>query len=113
MTLFFLAVIAAAAVAFVLHPVFAASPPGEGRSAVVDRPGGREALRLAERREQLLLALAELDFEKEAGKIVESEHATSRAALLAETAAVTARLDELLGRTSDNDRANQPPREPQ
>ena len=89
MTLFLLAVLAAAASVFVLQPVF-------GRAASQPRnPTDRTVLRLVEKRDQLLVALAELDFEKDAGKIAEAEHRTTRAQLLAEAASVTGRLDAL------------------
>lgn len=90
MTLFLLAVLAAMATAFVLQPVFAASP-GAG-----DERGGRasrDALRLTEKRDQLLLAIAELDFERDAGKVGAAEHGAARSALLAEAATVTEALD--------------------
>ena len=89
MTFALLALLAAAATVFVLQPVFGSSDP---------EPQGapdRTAIRLTEKRDQLLLALAELDFEKDAGKIGKEEHQVRRARLLAEAAAVTARLDEV------------------
>ena len=89
MTLILLAVLAAAATAFVLQPVFS------GPETAPRRETDRNVLRLQEKRDQLLLTLAELDFEKDAGKIAPGEHAASRAAVLADTAAVVARLDEL------------------
>lgn len=92
MTLFLLATLAAVATAFVLQPVFAASA-GDGEDA--GGSTGRDALRLTERRDQLLLAIAELDFEKDAGKVGAAEHEAARAALLVETASVTQALDAL------------------
>lgn len=89
MTLALLAVLAAAATAFVLQPVFF------GPETAPRHETDRTVLRLREKREQLLLTLAELDFEKDAGKIAPAEHAASRAGVLAQTAQVTARLDEL------------------
>ncbi len=89
MTLVLLAVLAAAATAFVLQPVFS------GPETAPRRETNRNVLRLREKRDQLLLTLAELDFEKDAGKIAPGEHAASRAEVLAQAAAVTARLDEL------------------
>ncbi len=88
MTLLLLAALAAAATAFVLQPLFVPEP-------TTPREADRAVLRLVERRDQLLLALAELDFERDAGKIAPGEHEASRARVLAEAAAVTARLDEL------------------
>ena len=92
MTLVLLAVLAAAATAFVLQPIFS------GPETAPRQETDRTVLRLQEKREQLLLTLAELDFEKDAGKIAPAEHAASRAAVLAEAAAVTAKLDELTAR---------------
>lgn len=89
MTLLLLAVLAAAATAFVLQPVFS------GPETAPREETDRTVLRLQEKRDQLLLTLAELDFEKDAGKIAVSEHAASRGAVLVQAAEVTARLDEL------------------
>ena len=89
MTLVLLAVLAAAATAFVLQPVFS------GPETAPRRETDRTVLRLREKREQLLLTLAELDFERDAGKIAAAEHAASRASVLAQTAQVSARLEEL------------------
>ena len=88
MTLVLLAVLAAAATAFVLQPVFS------GPETAPRQQTDRTVLRLREKRDQLLLTLAELDFEKDAGKIAPAEHATSRAAVLVQAAEVTAQLDE-------------------
>lgn len=90
MTLVVLAILATLATAFVLQPVFAASPGEADRSG---GPASRDALRLTEKRDQLLLAIAELDFERDAGKVGETEHQAARGALLAEAAAVTEALD--------------------
>lgn len=89
MILVLLTVLAAAATVWVLQPVFGA-PERSARDT-----SDPTVLRLFETRDQLLVALAELDFERDAGKIAEGEHRTSRAQLLAEAAAVTARLDAL------------------
>ena len=102
MTLLLLAVLAAAATAFVLQPVFS------GPETTPRHETDRALLRLQERRDQLLLTLAELDFEKDAGKIAPAEHAASRGAVLAEAAVVTARLDELTSAA-----AARKPRKPQ
>ena len=101
MTLILLAVLAAAATAFVLQPVFS------GPETAPRRETDRTVLRLQEKREQLLLTLAELDFEKDAGKIAPEEHAASRATVLAQTAQVTAQLDALERRSSDRHRPAQ------
>ncbi len=89
MTLVFLAALAAIATGFVLQPVFAAP----ASAPAPECPADRKALRLAERRRQLLLAIAELDFERDAGKVGEEEHRAARAALLEEAAAVSEALD--------------------
>ena len=89
MTLVLLAVLAAAATAFVLQPVFS------GPETAPRHETDRTVLRLREKRDQLLLTLAELDFEKDAGKIAPAEHAASRTAVLVQAAEVTAQLDEM------------------
>ena len=89
MTLVLLAVLAAAATAFVLQPVFS------GPETAPRQETDRTVLRLREKRDQLLLTLAELDFEKDAGKIAPAEHAASRAAVLVQAAEVTAQLDQM------------------
>ncbi len=87
MIVFLLAGIAAAATAFVLQPVFGRTESGGPTGS------DRTALRLMEKRDQLLAALAELDFERDAGKIAEGEHRTSRRQLLVEAASVTRQLE--------------------
>lgn len=87
MTLILLGLLAAAATAWVLQPVFGSAPAGE--AAALDPV----ALRLVERREQLLVALAELDFERDAGKLSPDEHRSLRERLMVETAEVTRALD--------------------
>lgn len=89
MTLVFLAALAAVATGFVLQPVFADS----AGAPAPERPADRKALRLTERLQQLLLAIAELDFERDAGKVGGEEHRAARAALLEEAAAVSEALD--------------------
>ncbi len=88
MTLLLLALLAAAATAWVLQPVFGAESGKE--TAAVDPA----VVRLVERRDQLVLALAELDFERDAGKVAPAEHESARARLLVEAAEVTKELDE-------------------
>jgi hypothetical protein len=50
--------------------------------------------RLAERREAVLAALRDLDFDRAVGKVTEEDHGLLRQALLAEAAEATAQLDE-------------------
>ena len=107
MTLVLLAVLAAAATAFVLQPVFS------GPETAPRQETDRTVLRLREKRDQLLLTLAELDFEKDAGKIAPAEHAASRAAVLVQAAEVTAQLDVLERRSSGPHRENWPASPPQ
>jgi len=85
-----LGVLATAATLFVLQPVLR----GRESSVRSETPVDPERLRLHERRDQLLLGLAELDFERDAGKLGIEEHEQTRSRLLAEAARVTARLDE-------------------
>ncbi len=87
-----LGVLAAAATAFALQPLFASA---DVSTAAPRTEAERERLRLAEKRDQLLMGLAELDFERDAGKLAGAEHEETRTRLLAEAARVTARLDEL------------------
>ncbi len=94
MILTLLGVLATAATLFVLQPVFRGR---ESSAAAPETPADRERLRLHEKRDQLLLGLAELDFERDAGKLAGKEHEETRSRLLAEAARVTARLDELDG----------------
>ncbi len=93
MTLALLSLLAAAATAFVLQPIFGKKETWLPAAAAPDRA----ALRLHEKRDQLLLALAELDFERDAGKIGAREHRARRSRLLAEAARATAELDALAG----------------
>ena len=72
-----------------LQPVFS------GPETAPRQETDRTVLRLREKRDQLLLTLAELDFEKDAGKIAPAEHAASRTAVLVQAAEVTAQLDEM------------------
>ncbi len=88
MTLVLLALLAAAATAWVLQPLFRPEAPAPGLR--VDPT----VLRLQERREQLVLALADLDFERDAGKLAEDEHRELRGRVLLEAAEVTRALDE-------------------
>lgn len=87
MTLALLGLLAAASTVWVLQPIFRAEAAPSSR---VDPT----ALRLQERRDQLVLALAELDFERDAGKLAEAEHREIRGRLLVEAAEVTRALDE-------------------
>lgn len=97
MTLVLLGLLAAAATAWVLQPIF--RPDTDFATSRTDP----RALRLQERRDQLVLALAELDFERDAGKLAEAEHGDLRGRLLAEAAEVTRALDELGGARSRED----------
>jgi len=49
---------------------------------------------LAERREAVLTALRDLDFDRAVGKVIEEDYSPLRQALLTEAAAVTTRLDD-------------------
>ena len=103
MTLVLLAVLAAAATAFVLQPVFS------GPETAPRQETDRTVLRLREKRDQLLLTLAELDFEKDAGKIAPAEHAASRTAVLVQAAEVTAQLDEMERKERRSSDRHRPP----
>ncbi len=55
----------------------------------------REILDLEEKKSRLYAALTDLDFEKEAGKVSETDHQAARTDYLSQVAAVLARLDEI------------------
>ena len=87
MTLLALIVLIAAVAIWVLLPL--ASSPRADPLAVPD-----EAAELEARREQLLLALQDLDFEMQTGKLSAEDHATLRARLQAEAVEVMRLLEE-------------------
>lgn len=78
------------ALAFVLWPLLAR---GGGRTFLPVPPDARE--QLAERKRQVLRALRELDFERDAGHVSEDDHAELRARYEAEAAEILAELDRL------------------
>jgi formylmethanofuran dehydrogenase subunit E len=78
-------------VAFVLYPVFAESRRGLATLGESER----EILDLEEKKSRLYAALTDLDFEKEAGKVSETDHQAARTDYLSQVAAVLARLDEV------------------
>jgi hypothetical protein len=98
LTLALLAILGATVVAFVLYPVFAESR-GRALADLGDRE--REILALEEKKSRLYAALADLDFEKEAGKVSEADYQTARGDYMAQVAAVLARLDALAPRKGE------------
>jgi len=98
LTLALLAVLGATAVAFVLYPVFA-----EARDSGLGSLGDteREILGLEEKKSRLYAVLADLDFEKEAGKVSDQDYETARNDYMTQVAAVLARLDALAPRKGE------------
>lgn len=86
--LFFLG---AAVVAFVVYPIFARG----GREATLPSAAAIEGRRLAEKKEQILSAIKDLDFEHAAGKLSERDYLEVRADFLARAAEILTREEEL------------------
>jgi hypothetical protein len=95
-----LAALAAAAVAFVLYPVFVRR---ENTAPPSDR--AKEKERLAEKKEQILAAIRDLDFEHAAGKLSPQDYREVREDFLAQAAAVMTEEERL--------RSSLPPHAPQ
>ena len=105
MTLALLATLGATVVAFVLYPVFAEVRTG--------RFGGlgdaeREVLDLEEKKSRLYALLADLDFEKESGKVSEADYQTARNDYLAQAAAVLAKLEALAPQKGEKKKTRKP-----
>ena len=91
MTFLFLTAIGAAAVGFVLYPVFSgAAPAGE----VVSRRA-TELARMAEKKARIYESIKDLDFEHDAGKVSDSDYQQVRGDYLSQAAAVVAAMDNL------------------
>ena len=105
MILALLATLGATVVAFVLYPVFAEARAG-GLAGLGDAE--REILDLEERKSRLYASLADLDFEKEAGKVSEADYQTARNDYLASVAAVLAKLDGLSPRKGEEKKPRKP-----
>jgi rRNA maturation endonuclease Nob1 len=101
LTVALLAALGATVVAFVLYPVFAESR--RGLEALGDTE--REILDLEEKKSRLYSVLTDLDFEKEAGKVSESDYQTARNDYLAQVAAVLARLDAIAASKGEKKKA--------
>jgi len=92
--LFLLAVLfflGAAVVAFVVYPIFARG----GREATPPSAAAIEGRRLAEKKEQILSAIKDLDFEHAAGKLSQRDYLEVRADFLARAAEILTRQEEL------------------
>ncbi len=98
-----LATLGATVVAFVLYPVFAARARGLADLGDAER----EILDLEEKKSRLYEALADLDFEKESGKVSEADYQTARSDYLAQVAAVLAKLDALAPRKAEKKKARE------
>ena len=103
-----LATLGATVVAFVLYPVFAEGRP-QGRGALAGLGDAeREILDLEERKSRLYASLADLDFEKEAGKVSEADYQTARNDYLAQVAAILSKLDALAPRKGEKKKPRKP-----
>ena len=88
-----LATLAVVVVAFVLHPVFAASAPA-GALVATDKVT-RELYDLEDKKMRLYDALQDLEFEKDSGKISDADFESARTDYLAQVSQVIARMDEI------------------
>ncbi len=91
MTVALLAALGATVVAFVLYPVFAESRLRLEALGETER----EILDLEEKKSRLYSSLADLDFEKDSGKVSDPDYQTARNDYMAQVAAVLARLEAI------------------
>jgi len=105
LTVALLATLGATVVAFVLYPVFAEARTGRLRSL---GDAEREVLDLEEKKSRLYALLADLDFEKESGKVSEGDYQTARNDYLAQVAAVLAAVDALASRKGEKKKTRKP-----
>ena len=87
-----LSLLAASVVAFVLFPVFASEPSGVVRTK---DSGRRERQPLTEQKARLLEGIKDLEFDRDAGKISQSEFDASKEDYLSQIARILDSLDEL------------------
>jgi hypothetical protein len=101
-----LAALGAAAVAFVLYPVFG----NEIGESVSDEPEeiARERIDLEEKKNRLYESITDLDFERDAGKVSPADFETARNDYLAQVSAVLTRLDELSPKKTRKKKAAEP-----
>jgi Double zinc ribbon len=96
--LFALATLGATVVAFVLYPVFSqAREPEVGTTGSVER----ELISLEEKKTRLYDAITDLDFEKDAGKVSDSDYQTARNDYMAQVAEILTRIDVLTPKQPD------------
>ncbi len=89
MILFALATFGATVVAFVLYPVFSqAREPEVGTTGSVER----ELISLEEKKTRLYDAITDLDFEKDAGKVSDSDYQTARNDYMTQVAEILTRI---------------------
>jgi Double zinc ribbon len=90
--LFALATLGATVVAFVLYPVFS-----ESREPEVGTTGSteRELISLEEKKTRLYDSITDLDFEKDAGKVSDSDYQTARNDYMTQVAEILTRIDAL------------------
>lgn len=87
----FLAVLGAVAVGFVLKPIFGRQT--EPRAPIDEAARKRE--QLTEKKQRLLAAIKDLDFEHRAGKLSDADHYRTRAEDLSQIAQVMAQIEAL------------------
>lgn len=92
MILALLATLGAIVTAFVLYPVLSHAPAG-GLAALNESE--RELANLNDKKAMLYEAIQELEFEKDSGKISESEHEATRNEYLAQVATVMQQIDAI------------------
>lgn len=98
MILFALATLGATVVAFVLYPVFSqAREPEVGTTGSVER----ELISLEEKKTRLYDAITDLDFEKDAGKVSDSDYQTARNDYMTQVAEILTRIDVLTPKQPD------------
>ena len=97
-------------VVFVLHPVFGRGAEPESFRRLTESE--RHLQRLSEKKEQILTAIKDLDFEHRAGKLSDADYEKVRADELSQVADIMARMEELGKKvTPEGERAASPPAE--
>jgi hypothetical protein len=100
-----LATLGAAAVAFVLYPVFA---EGHAERGAARGEAELELVELEEKKNRLYESISDLDFEKDAGKVSPADYQQARNDYLAQVSAVLTRLDELSPKKGKKKKASEP-----
>ena len=90
MTLLFLTALGAVVVGFVLLPVFSRGTEPEPLERLTEPE--REFKRLGEKKDQILAAIKDLEFEHRAGKLSDADYEKVRAHELSQVAGIMARM---------------------